>query len=426
MTPSRQRILIVTRHTPLPWDDGAGAYLHGIAAHLATRNFDVHILWLEPHEPIRWSKRWTLPPAFSNGVRLHLAGAYRVGRSYFFPAVVWQPFKARFLHRVGNLPLIRHWKARRRAGRQSAPTPPPVPPRWMKPPSEGEAAAVCTAVRKLRPHGVVVSYAWLCPLFDQPALRNLRKACLTHDIASHRAALALAIDTRLTQAEITSADESAWLQRADTLIAISQADADQLHTLAPAARLTVAPMAFAAPPVAQAGPKPRLLFVGSANVFNVDGLNWFLGAVWPRLHALAPELELDICGNLDAAVPGRPSGVTFHGRVAALAPFYRDAIVIVPLRSATGMNIKLAEAAAYGRPVVTTPAPLAGAPFLAGAVHTADTPEEFTTAVLHLYHDPAARHDSGNRARAAVEQHLAPEACYAGLLAALASPPGEF
>lgn len=421
MSPPRPRLLIVTRHTPLPWDDGAGAYLHDVAAHLATRNVDVHVLWLEPHEPIRWSKRWTLPAAFSDRVRLHLAGARRCGRHYLFPAVIWQPFKARFLHRVSSLPVIRQWKARRRAA--SAPTAtstaPVAPRRWMTPPTAAEAATVAAKVRRLRPDSVMVSYAWLCPVFDRPELRSVHRLCLTHDIASQRAALAAAADPRLTQAEVTRDEEAAWLRRADTLVAISRADADELHTLAPDARVTVAPKAFAVPELPPAGPTPRLLFVGSANVFNVEGLNWFLEAVWPRLRAQAPALALDVCGNLDSAVTARPPGVTFHGRVAALAPFYRDAIVVVPLLRTTGMNIKLAEAAAYGRPVVTTRATLAGAPFLADAVHTADTADDFAAALLALLADPSARSLAGARARAAAQHHLAPEACYGALVAAL-------
>ncbi|MBC8039944.1 MAG: hypothetical protein H7Y06_05325, partial [Opitutaceae bacterium] len=92
-----QKLLIVTRHTPLPWEDGAGSYLHDLARFLAANRIRVDVLWLAPHDHMRWCKLWRLPKAFDSGVRLHLPDGFRFGRFYLFPAVVWLPFKARCL-----------------------------------------------------------------------------------------------------------------------------------------------------------------------------------------------------------------------------------------------------------------------------------------------------------------------------------------
>lgn len=415
-----QSILIVTRHTPLPWDDGAGAYLHGLARFLAQHGFHVDVLWLAPPDELRWRKNWRLPDAFASSVRLHLPGAIRCGRHYFFPAMIWYPLKARALH------LVRRWLAAAGFAVPRRPSPPAIaaPERpWMAPPTPAEFALVEKYVRSLRPAVVVVNYPWLCPVFHLPGLRAVRRACLTADVAWQRARL-VSVATGEPPA-ITREDEAAWLQSARTIIAISEADAAELRALVPSAVVQVAPMACelpaALPPLADLTAR-RLLFVGSGNAFNREGLTWFLREVWPLARAAVAGLRLDVCGSIDRAVPLRPEGVRFHGGVPDLAPFYHAAaVVIVPLLHASGLNIKLIDAAAAGRAIVASTITLTGAPFLRGAVHGAGDAPEFAAALRLLLTDPEANARAGAAALAAVRTHLSPAACYGPLAACLRS-----
>lgn len=412
------RLLIVTRHTPLPWEDGAGAYLHDLARHLAKHGFRVEVLWLAPHEHLRWRKYWRLPDAFDSSVRLTLPGAIRCGRHYFFPGMIWYPLKAKALHRASRLlAAIGFTRPRRAPAVVSAERP------WMSPPSAGELAAVAHRVQAERPAVVIVSYAWMCPVFALPALRGVRGACLTHDVAWHRAQLASI--TAGAPPAITRADETAWLQSAGTIIAIADADADEFHRLAPAATVLVAPKACLIPTTVPAAPDlaaRRLLFVGSGNLFNVAGLDWFLREVWPLVVAALPGVRLDVCGSISLALTLRPAGVTFHGSVPDLAPFYRAAtVVIVPLLQASGLNIKLVDAAAAGRAIVASTITLTGAPFLSGAVHTAGTAADFAAAVRLLLTDANANAQAAAAGLAAVRAHLSPAACYGPLAARLRS-----
>jgi succinoglycan biosynthesis protein ExoO len=158
------------------------------------------------------------------------------------------------------------------------------------------------------------------------------------------------------------------------------------------------------------------LFVGSGNSFNAEGLGWFLREVWPLLARMLPGTRLDVCGSIDQAMPQRPEGVNFHGNVPDLAPFYREAgVVIVPLLRASGLNIKLVDAAAAGRAIVATSITLVGAPFLRGAVHTADTAANFAAAIHLLLTDTVANRASVTLALAAVRTHLSPVVCYGSL-----------
>lgn len=416
------RVLIVTRHTPLPWEDGAGAYLHDMARHLSATGFVVSILWLAPHEHLRWKKLWRLPAQFSPSVRLHLPGAISLGRRrFFFPAVIWQPFRARVLGLIRRaLKLVALDPPRRRSHLPDGPPPGPRP--WASPPTAVESSFVECFAAAQRPDVVIANYAWMCPLLDLPALRAARHVCIAHDVGWKRAELSAST----TPPAITRDEEAAWLSGTDLVVAISQADAAELRTLAPRAQVVVAPKAIGlSPPFPTTASEPnRLLFVGSDNPFNAEGLEWFLREIWPGVLRAFPGASLHVCGSIDRIVVERPDSVAFHGVVPVLDEHYASAaLVIVPLLRATGMNIKLVDAAAVGRAIVTTSATLVGAPFLRGAVAVADSAGEFSAEVCRLLGESRLRNSLAARALAAVREHLAPAACYDPLANALRTRP---
>jgi glycosyltransferase involved in cell wall biosynthesis len=407
-----KKLLIVTRHTPLPWEDGAGAYLHDLARFLGAHRIRVDVLWLAPHDHLRWRKLWRLPAAFDSRVRLHLPGSVRIGRCYFFPAFVWLPFKARCLGSLRRVfTMCGFPPPLRRPARASAPVHRP----WASPPDSAELSLVQKFARRHRSDAVVANYAWLCPIFDVPALRGVNRVCIAHDVGWKRAALSASPD-------FTRADEARWVQTPDLVVAISESDARELRALAPSTRVLVAPKAIEPrDPQAQSASR-SLLFVGSDNAFNAEGLAWFLSEVWPEVVRAVPDVSLHVCGSIHRVVTARPPGVTFHGLVPCLASRYRDAaLVIIPLLRATGLNIKLVEAATHGRAVITTPATLVGAPFLRESVAVAESSSAFATDVTRLLTTPAARDSLAARALDAVRLHLTPVACYGPLAAALRS-----
>lgn len=411
-------ILIVTRHTPLPWEDGAGSYLHDLARFLAHRGFQVDVLWLAPHDHLRWGKIWHLPAMFDRSVRLHLPEGIRSGRRFLFPNIVWLPFKANLLDRARRTLKSVGLNPRRRTARTPADAG-PAPRPWASPPTAGELSIVLRFAQNLRPHVVIANYAWMCPILDLPALQGARRVCLAHDVGWKRAVLSGTSAGVGVAPDFTRDDESAWLRRAEVVIAISEADAAELRALAPAAAVIVAPKALDARAPFAESDSQRLLFVGSGNAFNVEGLGWFLRHVWPLVRHEVPRATLDVCGSVGRVALPPGEGVAFHGIVDRLDPFYRRAAVaIVPLLRATGLNIKLIDAAAFGRAIVATPVTLVGAPFLRDAVVTAESAPEFAAAVIRLLGDTAARAAVAARLLAAVRANLAPDTCY-GPLAAL-------
>ncbi len=416
-----RRLLVITRHTPLPWEDGAGAYLFDLLAYLSAHGFEVTIAWTQPHDHLRWRGWWKPPSTFTRFVRLRAPGAWPVAGGLFFPAVYWQPFVARSKHAIKTT-LIRFGlfdrsgsRARRRA---QAPTQIASAPRgWMAKPNAAERAFIAEMIRDARPDVVLANYAWLLPAI--PASFTGLRACVHSDVAWQRAALSAPPDTK---PEFTPEVEAKLLSTADVIAAISATDATELARLAPRARVVLAPKSVAPAPLppAPAG-STRVLFVGSHNAFNVEGIAWFLASVWPFILRRVPAARLDLCGSIARALPKPlPTGVDDHGPVPDLAPFYREAaVVVVPLLRATGLNIKLVEAAGLGRAVVATETTLKGAPFLREAVALADTASVFADSVVHLIQEPASRDSLSAQARAAVAGALSPNACYARLSAEL-------
>lgn len=115
----------------------------------------------------------------------------------------------------------------------------------------------------------------------------------------------------------------------------------------------------------EGAPEPgRLLFVGSfSHLPNLLAANFFLTEVWPRLrgarlHIIAGarhDYYLEYQRQRVSLKPDQP-GVELEGFVADVRPAYaRASVVVAPLVASAGTNLKILEAMACGRPVVSTP-----------------------------------------------------------------------
>ena len=120
----------------------------------------------------------------------------------------------------------------------------------------------------------------------------------------------------------------------------------------------------------------RLGFLGKFSWWpNREAIDWFLTEVWPAANR--DGLELHLCGEGSEAFDGRASGVRAYGYRKDLADFWRDTdIFINPMRSPTGVNVKVCEAIHHGLPVLSSPEGLRGLD-LAGdpAVVQCDSPQ---------------------------------------------------
>ena len=150
-------------------------------------------------------------------------------------------------------------------------------------------------------------------------------------------------------------------------------------------------------------PEPRrLLFIGSfAHLPNRLALEFFLNEVWAglgsgyTLHVIAGPRPGDYM-----EIPERP-GVEIEGFVEDVRPAYaRAEIVLAPLTASAGTNIKVLEAMAMGRVVVSTPAGINGLDLAPGSdVIVAASAEEMAREIRALSSDPARRRRIEKQAR---------------------------
>ena len=110
----------------------------------------------------------------------------------------------------------------------------------------------------------------------------------------------------------------------------------------------------------QAGELP-IVFTGAMDYWpNVDAVTWFAAEVLPRLREKRPQLRLHIVGRSPTAevrALAASPGVVVSGTVPDVRPYLQHAAVVVaPLRLARGVQNKILEAMAMGRPVVAASA----------------------------------------------------------------------
>lgn len=156
----------------------------------------------------------------------------------------------------------------------------------------------------------------------------------------------------------------------------------------------------------------RLLFIGSFRHFpNVTALRFLLDEVWPQLAGenaeltvvAGPDPELHWGGPLP-----RLDRVRILTYVADVKPLYDAAnLVVVPTLVSAGTNIKVLEAMAMERAVVSTPSGCAGLGLTHGeSVWTAADAAAFAEGIRVLLHNPARRRAIAKAARAHAERHF--------------------
>ena len=185
------------------------------------------------------------------------------------------------------------------------------------------------------------------------------------------------------------------------------------HAEAARSLLAVVPNGIDVPlEVAPLTKAPTMLFVGKLSwPPNYDAIQWFIDYVLPRIRAEIPEANLIVAGR--GPVPevlqpytSRPH-VRFEVSPPEMANVYREArVAITPVRLGDGTKIKVLEAMAMGRPLVTTSDAARGHAIVEN-VHAlvANEPAEFASACVRLLRDDALAERLATAGRAWVAQH---------------------
>ena len=198
-------------------------------------------------------------------------------------------------------------------------------------------------------------------------------------------------------------------------VMVSGADESRLRTMIPAARTTVVPNGVdtdyfrpaESPPV-----EGRCLFVGPTYSFpNLDAVEFLAGEIWPAVRASLPHASLEIAGRNSPGHAGRFAGVpamSLLGHLDDIRPSLRSAAcVVVPIRIGGGTRLKVLDAWAMGKAVVSTTIGCEGLAAVDGEnLLIRDDPGSFADAVRAVLTDPVLRQRLGARGReTAVSQY---------------------
>ena len=227
--------------------------------------------------------------------------------------------------------------------------------------------------------------------------------------------------------------EGQTVARFDRVLAVSDIDRDTLQRLYPrelAAPVSVIPTgvdtAYFAPRPAVPDGARRIVFTGSMDWLpNADGVLYFCREILPLIRSAEPDVTFSIVGRSPTPEVRRLAedrGVEVTGRVEDVRPHLaKGSVYVVPLRIGGGTRLKIFEAMAAGRAVVSTTVGAEGLPAEHGKhLLLADGAQSFADAVVTLLRDAERRHAIERAARALVTEHYDWAAAATHLEAAIA------
>ena len=208
----------------------------------------------------------------------------------------------------------------------------------------------------------------------------------------------------------------AWACAAsDWVTAVSEQDRAQLLKLAPHSNITVIPNCI---DVAAYAPKPETRSIDLSLVFtgkmdyrpNVDAVIWFADEIWPIIEDHLPGVTWAVVGQQPHPrlhSLGSHSGITITGWVEEVLPYIAAASVfIMPFRVGSGTRLKLIEAMAAGKAIVSTQVGVEGFDVHHNEqLFIADKPAAFAGAVIYLLTSDLERRRLGEAARKYAQQY---------------------
>jgi glycosyltransferase involved in cell wall biosynthesis len=197
------------------------------------------------------------------------------------------------------------------------------------------------------------------------------------------------------ESEKLKRDEIAICREQDAIFTTSERDKELFQKDVPGVPKFVIPNGVDLNYMKTTGTEPEnhsLVFVGVMTyVPNNDGISWFLDEIFPRIVSKIPGAKIYIVGkNPPASIANRASNnIVVTGFVDDVRPIIeKSSVYVVPLRMGGGTRLKIMEALALEKPIVTTSIGCEGIDVEhRESVLIADQPELFAESVIELMRD---------------------------------------
>ncbi len=206
-------------------------------------------------------------------------------------------------------------------------------------------------------------------------------------------------------------------RRMDRVIAVSEADSRMMERDYGLAKVYDIPTGvdvdFFKPSSATSTRPNSLVFTGSMDWLpNEDAMQYFIHEIMPAVREAVPDLRLTIVGR--APYPSllelaqRDTAIAVTGRVDDVRPYIEEATAfIVPIRIGGGTRLKIYEAMAMEKPVISTTVGAEGLPLRDGVeLLLADDPKAFADAIVNVLSDASLADRLGRSAAALVRENF--------------------
>lgn len=211
--------------------------------------------------------------------------------------------------------------------------------------------------------------------------------------------------------------EKETCRRFDAVIAVSTEDRDQMREEYGVSDVFDVPTGvdteFFRPSGAQAVDPHNVVFTGSMDWLpNEDAIRYYTDQILPLVRRSIPDATLTVVGRNPypslLELSRRDPSIVVTGRVDDVRPYMeRAAAYVVPLRIGGGTRLKIYEAMAMQKAIVSTTIGAEGLPVADGKeLRLADTPETFAAAVVELLSNPEDARQLGQEAARVVRQRF--------------------
>jgi glycosyltransferase involved in cell wall biosynthesis len=215
----------------------------------------------------------------------------------------------------------------------------------------------------------------------------------------------------------TFAAERAACRRFDYVVAVSENDRVTMEREYAIERVADVPTGvdtdYFRPRMQERQEPHNLVFTGSMDWLpNEDAIRYFTTEIMPRIKSSVPGVTLTVVGRNPypslIELSKRDPSLIVTGRVEDVRPYMeRAALYVVPIRIGGGTRLKIYEAMAMEKPVVSTTVGAEGLPVRDGAeVLLADTPEAFAERVVRVLNDEAFARELALRGAALVREQF--------------------
>lgn len=208
--------------------------------------------------------------------------------------------------------------------------------------------------------------------------------------------------------------EKRAIRQFDRCVVLSRNDLEALRALVPDCEAAIVPngvdAGYFTPQESLPEEPGSLVFTGAMCWYpNEDAMLWFGGEVLPLIRMRHPRARLSIVG----ADPRPPVAALHDGEKIVVTGYVEDvrryiarsALCVAPIRVGSGTRIKILEAMAMGKAVVSTSIGCEGLDVTDGEnILVADSPEDFAACVCRLLEDPALARSLGRSGRRLIEE----------------------